>query len=195
MNAILPVADVAVRPMHMADVPDGLRMINRPGVDLAIWKRPVSATPDLPAGWARLEAVQYEAPLKAVDAALIDRLGAAGRALARDVAALARVFAEVAGVSRVAVRLEALEGDACRRWHVDYKRLRLLCTYAGPGTVWCERDAAGAVIAVGRQRRLSVGIYKGLLYPGGPSGRLLHRSPRIAAAGRRRLILCIDEAD
>jgi len=195
MNAILPVADTGVRPVHATDTADGLPAVNRTGVDLAIWSRPLSAAPELPDGWARLESVRYEAPLHAVEAAMVDRLGAAGRALARDVGALARVFADVAGVTRVRIRLDAIEGDACRRWHVDYKRLRLLCTYAGAGTVWCERDAAGAVVAAGRQRRLSVGIYKGMLYPGGPSGLLLHRSPRIAAAGRRRLILCIDETD
>ncbi len=195
MNAILPVAATGVRPVHATDTADGLRAVNRTGVDLAIWNRRLSAAPGLPADWPRLETVQYEAPLHAVEAAMVDRLGTGGRALARDAGALARVFADVAGVTRVRIRLDAIEGDACRRWHVDYKRLRLLCTYAGPGTVWCERDAAGAVVAAGRQRRLSVGIYKGMLYPGGPSGLLLHRSPRIAAAGRRRLILCIDEAD
>ncbi|MFN4089878.1 MAG: DUF1826 domain-containing protein [Alphaproteobacteria bacterium] len=196
MNAVLPdlAAQGAFHPVRMAAHADGLDVVHEPGVDLAIWDRPLSGTVDLPPAWAEREALRAEATVPDARGLVLDRWGPGADSLARDVGRLAQAFGSVAGADRGQVRLEVLDHDACRRWHVDYKRLRLLCTYAGPGTLWCARGEDGGVQAVGRQRRLSVGIYKGLLYPGGPSGRLLHRSPRIAAAGRRRLALCIDAA-
>lgn len=195
MNAVLPDQRTGLpRPVAIVPEAEQMRHIHRRGTDLVIWNRCRSALPTLPADWRTVGRCAFDAPTGGVERILIDALGSSGGPLARDVGALAAMFAEVAGVPAVSVRLEVIEDDACRRWHVDYKRLRLLCTYAGPGTLWCEKSTDGTIVAAGRQKRGSVGIYKGILFSGGPSGGLFHRSPRIAAAGRRRLTLCIDEA-
>ena len=57
-------------------------------------------------------------------------------ALYRDFRQLARRFAALTASSVVRMRLEHVIDDSCREFHVDAVGLRLLCTYAGPGTEW-----------------------------------------------------------
>ena len=69
----------------------------------------------------------------------------------------------------------------------DYVTLRLLCTYAGPGTQWCRAAAPDAIYEVPTG---AVGVFKGRMLLDPPT--VLHRSPPIAATGGQRLILVID---
>jgi hypothetical protein len=102
---------------------------------------------------------------------------------------LAQRLAALAGADRVRMRFEHVIDDSCRKFHVDAVGLRLLCTYAGPGTEWV--DASGKV------RRLAateVAVFKGAAFPGG-GPRVLHRSPPLSIGrltGQSRLVLCID---
>src|SRR5690606_9784866 len=95
------------------------------------------------------------------------------------------------------------------RFHVDYHALRLVCTYAGPGTEWVARDDVDRRKLAARHleleaahraagirptdvRRLAPGdvlLMKGKGWPGahGP----VHRSPPVEAAGQRRLVLTL----
>lgn len=109
--------------------------------------------------------------------------------LAADIADLARRFAGLTGVETVRIRLERIENDACRRFHADYTDIRLVTTYAGPGTEVRESTAADAPVR--RMRAGEIGLFKGRLYPGEPPV-LLHRSPPLAGSGRARLVLVID---
>ena len=110
-------------------------------------------------------------------------------ALYGDFRRLARRFSALTASSVVRMRLEHVIDDSCRKFHVDAVGLRLLCTYAGPGTEWI--DPGGKIR---RMTTMEVAIFKGSAFPGaGP--RILHRSPRLSSGtvvGQTRLVLCID---
>ncbi len=113
-------------------------------------------------------------------------------ALAADIDDLVRRFSALTRRPAVRLRLEAVEGDACRRFHADYTDLRLVTTYAGPGTDIRETPAEDAPV-----RRIGTGdiaLSKGKLFPGEPPV-LLHRSPPIEGTGERRVVLVLDTPD
>jgi hypothetical protein len=60
-------------------------------------------------------------------------LAAVSAALAREFVLLHRALRAVDG-GRGHAQLAVVAGDECRKFHVDYYRLRLLVTYLGPGT-------------------------------------------------------------
>ena len=110
--------------------------------------------------------------------------------LGADIAMLGRRFAAVTGDRTMRFRLEHVADDACRQYHVDSVGLRLLCTYAGPGTEWI--DPAGRHC---RMPVFHVGIFKGAKFPDS-APRILHRSPpveHLPERRRARLLLCIDQ--
>ncbi len=170
-----------------------LDSISHPETALAIWER------DLPAGLGEaltlldFDEIDDMAVGLIAGETLDEALHAAGysgtavAALAADIAMLALRHLEMMGVGRLALRLEVVETDACRRFHADYVTVRTICTYVGPGTQWhriAEPDAIGTV-ATG-----SVAVFKGRLLLDPPT--VLHRSPPIMASGGRRLMLVID---
>lgn len=110
--------------------------------------------------------------------------------LGEDIAMLGRRFAAVTADHAIRLRLEHVADDACRRYHVDSVGLRLLCTYAGPGTEWID--------PAGQRHQMSafhVGIFKGTKFPDS-APRILHRSPpveHLPERRRARLLLCIDQ--
>jgi hypothetical protein len=188
-----------------------LEAVNRPGVELAVWQR----DPDpVWAGWlgsmppdtwpaCRLDVAPRDA------AATLDTTLEAGgtpagperQAFAADVARLAALFALLAQAPRVRLRLEAITGDSCRRWHRDCVPLRLICTYRGPGTQRVppamgddvlSRPDDDAVQALSL-RAADVALFKGCGWPGQPhDDGVVHRSPRISGTGVARLVLVLD---
>ncbi len=188
-----------------------LRAIAEPAVTLAVWTRPpppgLVAAADALVRHAPLTAIAEDRPDRAaarVAAAL--PVGACARTrIAADIARLGRLFADLLGAAAVRVRLEAIDGPACRLFHADHVALRLLCTYAGPGTEWVPDEAVdrrrlgdnGAAIrtpsAVRRLPRFAVGLFKGEAWPGNAGRGVVHRSAP-ADPSRPRLLLCLDEA-
>lgn len=173
--------------------PASLDAIARPKAALAIWWR--SLPDDLRLRLAALDLdsiddvsvdIDADAPL---DATLRDAgyPNAVVAPLAGDLGLLGRRHAALTGEDRLRFRLEVVETDACRRFHADYVTLRLLCTYAGPGTQWCRAAAADAICEVPTG---AVGVFKGRMLLDPPT--VLHRSPPIVATGERRLVLAID---
>lgn len=185
---------------------DGLAAIHWPGTALVIWRRPIRepvaalvdrlAFAELP--HLRLEAVAADRVGEALAAEFGARAPALGPLFA-DAADLARLYARVTGTATVRVRLEAIRDDACRRFHADRVRARLLCTYRGPATEWIPRAAVrraedGFVAdpdptAIRRLERFEVGLLAGALAP----VPCVHRSPPLSATGRDRLLLAVDE--
>lgn len=110
-------------------------------------------------------------------------------ALAADIDDLVRCFAALTGRASVRLRLEVVEGDACRKFHADYTDVRLVTTYAGPGTDICRTPAEDALVT--RIGTGDVALFKGKLFPGEPPV-LLHRSPPIEGTGERRVVLVLD---
>lgn len=145
-------------------------------------------------------------PVEELATSLPDELATAGyptaiaRLLAADVATLASALATIAGVSRVSIRLDVVETDACRRFHADYVTARLICTYVGPGTQWLTAADAAALgegatvdsLTVQSLATGDVGLFKGKTWA--PDAPIVHRSPPILTTGERRLLLVIDPA-
>lgn len=172
--------------------------IARPEVALALWLRPE------PAGWRRLTASLLAAapftaaaegsPEEALDGVMAALPCPAPTELAADMLWLARVFAAIAGRTRLRIRLEGVTDDSCRRFHLDAVGLRLLCTYRGAGTQWtmCGPDCA----APHQAPACAVALLKGSRHDPPPPPGCLHRSPpvgRLPENRRARLLLCIDE--
>ncbi len=119
--------------------------------------------------------------------------------LGPDIESLVARFSNVTGSHEIKLRLEAISDDACPLFHFDHVRARLVTTYIGPGTEWIPGVHASDALAkqddyqgpIYQMPRFAVG-----LFPGSQSsyGGLLHRSPRVAATGQHRLLLCLTEA-
>ena len=150
--------------------------------------------------------------LRAQEGRRRDALGASGAldagqldALVEDVARLVGLFAKATGEEYVFVRLEALEDNGCVFWHQDCVDFRLCATYRGPCTEFVAPEWSKAVL---RRRQADskhaqslmhtdVALFKGrgedhdatklLDHPG-----IVHRSPRIEAAGICRSVLVLD---
>lgn len=150
-----------------------------------------------------------------VDALLAPLEGHAARDfLARDVAMLLRMFLDLADADRAHACLVATGADECRKFHVDQISARLLCTYHGPGTQWihpedvreearhehhADVEAFNAALlregaAPQRARTGDILFFKGARWSGRAHG-LLHRSPPIAHANQRRLLVKLSTTD
>ena len=178
-----------------------------PGTRIAAWHR------DLPPSLAEAAAVLLaHAPFvacaedtsEAALAMLATKLPAplAGP-LAADIRLLAEGFAALTGRAALRVRLEALVGHGCPRWHADAVGLRLLATYAGPGTEWLDvtggarlarrLDPAALPAAPQRLAPGAVAVLKGEAFPGNAGNGCIHRSPPNPDDAPPRLVLCLDE--
>ena len=114
--------------------------------------------------------------------------------VSEDVQALACVLGNILSTSQIKLRIELVRGDACRKFHRDRVRARLICTYAGPGTEYGRADG-------GDQPRLSETVptgapilLKGSLWPTRSQRSVLHRSPPVEGTGAFRLVVVLDEA-
>ncbi len=165
----------------------------RPDVPLAIWLR------DVPKGWeAMLAPMLVRAPFTAIAEArpdlAVERLAEklplrVPVELLADIYRLGTLFAAMTGHDQVRLRLEAVTGDACRRFHVDAVGYRMLCTYAGAGTEWCMGDPE--LCQVSRAPLCGVAMFRGRKLAG---AHCLHRSPPITRTQEGpRLLLCCDE--
>lgn len=187
--------------------PDVLRAVRQPGVAAALWERApdpgfaawIDALPAarLPRLRALLDASRArDAIAAACDSAGLP-VGPERDCLADDAAALAALFAGIARTSLIRLRLDVIETDGCRKFHVDNTPLRLLCAYRGAGTEFgvaaSLAPAGGAPDRVERAPRAAALALRGLLWPGEPPA-LLHRSPPMGARPEPRLLLVIDPA-
>lgn len=118
-------------------------------------------------------------------------LGVLPAALRNDILSLARRFTAFMAVEAVQLRLEGVTTDACRKIHADYTDLRLITSYAGPGTDYLARSAKPDESNLKRLTTGDIGLFKGRFYAAGHEP-CLHRSPPIAGTGQARLVLVID---
>ncbi len=134
--------------------------------------------------------------------------------LAHDIEKLRVVFRTLDASARTVARLEVVTTDKCRRFHADYKTLRAVCTYAGPGTEWVENTKVDRVALVDRCERTPMNVQNERIVPDRgavqhaspgdvillkgdgfgehPAGGAVHRSPPIEAARLKRLVLTLD---
>jgi len=112
-------------------------------------------------------------------------------ALGQEISDIARRYAQIMEVDSIRMRLEIVETDACRKFHMDNVKARLLMPLTEPGTEWIEADALPDS-QVNHLRAGAVGLFKGRIWTETPA--ILHRSPPIAGTGVPRLLLVLDLA-
>lgn len=189
----------------VADCADDLDVIARPGVAAALWQRRVD--PDWQAwinGLARETLPQLRVILRpdmvrdaaraACDVAGLDA-SAARDWLIEDIGGLADRFAGLMRARFLRLRLDVIETDACRRFHIDAVTARLICTYRGTGTQYgisVDGEVPRRVFTTPTGAPL---VLRGTLWPGDPPSGLLHRSPPIEGSGETRLLLVLDPVD
>lgn len=178
-----------------------LARVAEPGVAAALWRRgldPLFVTwleglsdEALPAGRIVAAPGEVAAAVEGlcVEAGLPE--GPGRRMLGRDAAALAHELAAVLRTPTVRLRLDAVRGDACRRFHLDAVEARLLCTYRGRGTEYGLARPDGDPDPVRHLPAGTAAIFRGRLWRGEPCG-LVHRSPPMRKGDRARLLLVID---
>lgn len=195
--------------------PSGLARIA--GTNLCVWRRPLRAS--LRAWVARelarglvLESSCTSRSGPSVAARLCEHLGPSPgmTLLAADIARLVDRLRAVTARPILQASLATVDTDKCRKFHVDYKAVRLVCTYGGPGTEWVDDagvdramlgqpaaciDSANAKIvprpaAVHRALPGDVVLLKGEQDNEGRG--VVHRSPPIEATRERRLVLTVD---
>lgn len=183
-------------PVAVVGALEDLRAVLDPHVALALWDR------ELPPAFLGLvdridlsgvDDVDVMMEVSSSPSALAASLLAGGYPeeaavlLATDMLQMARQLACLAEATRVRIRLEVVETDACRKFHADYVTLRLLTTYRGAATQWIRTALPGVVEQVSRG---AVAVLKGRLMLAEPT--ILHRSPPIAGTGERRLLVTLD---
>ncbi|MEM7044838.1 MAG: DUF1826 domain-containing protein [Pseudomonadota bacterium] len=184
---------------------DELSAVNRPSSSLALCPREMSPAlspwlDGLPEGAlpnGRILVRKNEAPvaLAALFASSSLPEDDLSRELRNDMVELIERFAAIAGVPEVDVRVERIRHDACKRFHRDHVRMRLICCYRGPTTEWVPGSHAEDALDLqgdysGPLRhfpRYAVAVFKGHQHG------VVHRSPPIAGSGITRLLLCLNE--
>lgn len=181
------------------------------GVNLAVWQRRLPAHIEdfarlllslgEPLADARTLAIGKDGEVPALDgiaSAYADLAGYEG--FIADLSWLVGAYACLLDARSVGLRLRVLESAMCPRFHVDHVPLRLITTYAGPGSEWLEeglidrRRLAQEVVDEAHVQRLACGdvaLLKGEKWLGNEGAGLVHRSPS-PANGERRLILTLD---
>ena len=183
----------------LGESPQVLTDILQEDVNLAVWQRQLPGHVDnfadvllslqQPLGESlTLELLpDGEVPaLPGLAAAYADLQGYVG--FVADVSWLIGAFACLVDARRVGLRLRVLDGAMCPRFHVDHVPLRLICTYAGPGSEWLAMPDA---VEVNRLASGDVALLKGEKWLGNEGAGLVHRSPQLPE-GQRRLMLTLD---
>lgn len=181
-----------------SDEPAVLERIHEEAVHLVLWKR------SRPQGLDWLNTLDFDeiddlqeslavAQPPAVLAAALENAGyppgVRAAVLAAEIAALARRFARIMKTETVRLRLEVVETDACRKFHMDNVTARLITPLTEPGTQWIEADG-GPDTPINHLHAGEVGLFKGRIWADTPA--ILHRSPPIAGSGLSRLLLVLD---
>jgi hypothetical protein len=124
-------------------------------------------------------------------ASAVDSLTGIALPLRRDIEQLAGRFSALMSCDRIRLRLEGVVSDACRKIHGDYTDVRLITTYAGPGTQYIPQDRPVSEAELVDMPTGWIGLFKGRgFHP--EHAPCLHRSPPIIASAERRLVLVID---
>lgn len=190
------------------------RIANR-GVGLTIWER------DLPDGlsaavaaWAMGRPESFDGTLDVpkldVSPWISGMQGPLREWMERDLRDLATRLALAGGARSLRFFFGPVRDDRCRRFHHDYVQLRLVTTYAGPGTEWaperdvdreamarewcCVDDANRAIVAPERVRHADVGdvlILKGAHHRTSAGKGAVHRSPPLGDSTRIVLIASV----
>ena len=187
---------------------DGLANIADPATSLAIWERHIAsslfdwlsslAPEDLPCGRVLARIDQIDKAVMSLFEAKLASDNKASQLLTKDIIRLSHLFADIAKSEQVDIRLDVIQHNACRKFHLDNVDLRLVTTYMGESTHYVtphfskqalqlQEDYEGPFATIPEQ---SVAIFKGSRCVSG--GGIVHRSPPIEGTDQTRLFLCIN---
>ncbi|MEL7248517.1 MAG: DUF1826 domain-containing protein [Bacteroidota bacterium] len=186
-----------------------LKGIHAPAVNIAVYEReldtPKTVLDQVVAQTINCRASGTEAEITAALKSYFATELPEQQELLEDVLQLMSLFGQVADISSFRLLLATVETNMCRRFHTDINSLRMLCTYAGPGTLWLPNEAVNQKAYRGgsgnedivldenliqQANPGDVVILKGALYP--DANPIVHRSPSIENKGEKRLLLRID---
>ena len=188
-----------------ASGPSGLSAIHQPGTAATVWERtPLSGFQSwidaLPP--EQLPRARVILRPEAVCDALLEIARLHGipdcperNLLIEDISALALIFADVMACELLQLRLDVIQSNACRKFHIDAVRARLICTYRGTGTQYGISGDGTDPAEILTVPTGSPIILRGTRWPETPLSGLLHRSPPIAGTGETRLLLVLDPVE
>ena len=195
------VAEAAVG-VGVADTLEGLETLKKPGCAAVIWRRQMQpdvrewlaalAPERLPRGRLVLQPGAVTNAVRHLCAMADMPDGDAKDWLIDDIAHLSQTFAWLMDVGYVRLRLDVVENNACRKFHIDAVRARCVCTYRGRGTQYgisTDGDDPKRVFQVPVGAPI---LLRGSLWPEKPASGLLHRSPPIEGTGETRLLMVLD---
>jgi hypothetical protein len=109
-----------------------------------------------------------------------------------DIDMLAQRFARLMDTTFVRLRLQAVDTNACRKFHIDAITGRLVCTYRGTGTQYGTAQGGEDPKQIFTTPTGAPILLRGSLWPPAPATGLQHRSPPIEGTGEPRLVLVLD---
>ncbi|MEM6486455.1 MAG: DUF1826 domain-containing protein [Pseudomonadota bacterium] len=194
--ACTPIAEVAS--------PRALAAIHNPGCAAAIWHRDLQ--PQFQSWMDALKPHQLptsRTTLRPTSAreAILQMCGVSGTPecnersyLIDDITVMIELFADLMSTPFVSLRLEAVDSNACRKFHIDAVTARLICTYRGAGTQYGftvddQPPKTFASVPTG-----SPILSRGTRWPETPQSGLRHRSPPIEGTGATRFVMVLDVA-
>lgn len=186
----------------LADSPQAMNLINTRGAAAVIWKRQPAPSFQTwidsldPACLPRARVILQPSSVRDVVSLICSGAGMPGgqqhEVFIDDIVTLADVFATLMNTPYLRLRLDVVNDNACRKFHIDAVTARLVCTYRGLGTQYgISTDGAEPA----RVFTIPTGapiILRGTLWPDPPPSGLLHRSPPIEGTGETRLVLVLD---
>jgi len=181
---------------------EGLKVIHKPGCAAAIWQR--TPLPEFqhwidnvdPAHLPKTRMIV--APDKVRDALQKTALMCGTPncpecgMLVDDISALAMIFADVMEADYIRLRLDVINTNACRKFHIDAVTARLVCTYRGTGTQYGISTDGAEPSRIFTVPSCAPIILRGTAWPNTPKSGLLHRPPPIEGTDETRLLLVLD---
>lgn len=188
--------------VKIVDNLEGLSAFVQPGCAAAIWRRQAPADVQAwldaqdPANLPRTRVILQPDAVRDVAAQIFDVAGLpAGPErdwLQADIAGMADMFAGLMDVQYLRMRLDVVSSNACRKFHLDSIKARLVCTYRGTGTQYGAAQKDGDPGTVYTTPTCAPILLRGSLWPAGGDQGILHRSPPIEGTGETRLVLVLD---
>jgi hypothetical protein len=109
-----------------------------------------------------------------------------------DIAALGNIFSNIMNAPLIGLRLDCVTSNACRIFHVDAIKARLICTYRGTGTQYGNSLNGADPKQIFTVPTGSPMILRGSHWERQNNQGLLHRSPPIEGSGETRFVVVID---
>ena len=112
--------------------------------------------------------------------------------LIADVSMQAELISDLFSAAQLRMRIEIVSNDACRLFHADNVKARLVCTYAGPGTEYGIAEDGSIPEEIHRAPTGQPILLKGLKWTETENVSLKHRSPPIEGTEETRLVIVLE---